>query len=304
MGNMHLVTGFAGREHVTAADHGSLYAALFGSGTYVLDKGKKFELTKISDNLIRVLDGDLLMQGRHCRIEDDAYVELTVENGTQGYLRRDLVVCRYTKDADSGVEGCDIVVLRGDPVGAEPADPAYITGDIIKDGALQNDVPLYRLNLNGLEITSVDSLLPAVIPVIPERIEGVAASVAQIEAMLANPTGAQFQAGSYTGTGTKIEMSLTFDFVPKFVFIHAVTTSATTAMTSGGGMYEFAIDSLTTEYRNFGYTYRYGNTGKELQARFEGKTLYWQYVTTSATADGSMSANYKYNGQYFWYAIG
>ena len=303
MGNMHLVTGFAGREHVTAADHGSFYAALFGSGTYVLDKGKKFELTKISDNLIRVLDGDLLMQGRHCRIEDDAYVELAVENGTQGYLRRDLVVCRYTKDADSGVEGCELVVLRGDPVGAEPADPAYVTGDIIKDGALQNDVPLYRLNLNGLEITSVDSLLPATIPVMPEKIEGVAASVAQIEAMLANPTGAQFQAGSYTGTGTNITMSLTFNFVPKFVFIHAVTTSDSSVMTNGGGMYEFAIDSLTTAYRNGGYTYRYGNMSKDYRARFEGTTLYWACAQSGAT-DGGMCANYKYNGAYFWYAIG
>ena len=201
MSNMHLVTGFAGREHVTASDHGSLYAALFGSGTYVLDKGKKFELTKISDNLIRVLDGDLLMQGRHCRIEDDAYVELTVENGTQGYLRRDLVVCRYTKDADSGVEGCDIVVLRGDPVGAEPADPAYITGDIIKDGALQNDVPLYRLNLNGLEITSVDSLLPSTIPPlssIPGRIDGLAAA---LEGKFEGIGNVRIREGSFTGTG-------------------------------------------------------------------------------------------------------
>ena len=226
MGNMHLVTGFAGKEHVTAADHGSLYAALFGSGNYVLDKGKKFELTKISNNLIRVFDGDLLMQGRHCRIEDDAYVELVVENGTVGYKRKDLIVIRYTKDADSGVEGCELVVLRGDPVGAEPADPAYVTGDIIKDGALQNDVPLYRLNLNGLEITSVDSLLPAVIPVLstlPGRIEDVYTELLE----MLKTSGAKMQLGSYVGTKTGTTttydtMTFPFNFKPKvfMVFNH------------------------------------------------------------------------------------
>lgn len=201
MGNMHLVTGFAGREHVTAADHGSFYAALFGGGTYLLDKGGKFALTKISDNLIRIADGDLLMQGRHIRIEDGAYVELAVENGTQGYLRNDLVVARYTKDEDSGVEECNVIILRGDPVGAAPADPAYITGDIINDGATTNDVPLYRLNLDGIEIASVDSLLPDTIPVlstIPQRIEDLAA---ELEGKFDGIGNLKIQKGStYTGT--------------------------------------------------------------------------------------------------------
>ncbi len=222
MANMHLVTGFAGREHVTAADHGSLHAALFGSGNYVLDKGGKFALTKISNNLIRIADGDLLMQGRYSRIEDGAYIELVVESGAAGYMRKDLVVARYTKSADSGVEECNIIILRGNPVGAAPADPEYITGDIIKDGAMTHDVPLYRLNLSGVQIASIDSLLPAVIPVLPEKIEDVALRVAHVEAALAAAEGVKIQTGSYTGTGKNGASSpntLTFTFAPKFIFI-------------------------------------------------------------------------------------
>ena len=319
MSNMHLVTGFAGREHVTASDHGSLYAALFGSGTYVLDKGKKFELTKISDNLIRVLDGDLLMQGRHCRIEDDAYVELTVENGTQGYLRRDLVVCRYTKDADSGVEGCDIVVLRGDPVGAEPADPAYVTGDIIKDGALQNDVPLYRLNLNGLEITSVDSLLPAMIPVMPEKIEGVAASVAQIEAMLAGSTSAKIQTGYYIGTGegtTKrvsgAETTYTFrpnsivcDFVPKicFVLLGSAITSSSSAQYAALFMCEGAETATEYETRRMINVYGTQSLWEDVYVKVDDTTLSWYSMTDGSSGGTHRQFNVK-DALYYYVAIG
>lgn len=157
MGNMHLVTGYAGRDHVTAADHGSFYAALIGSGTYILDKGNKFGISKISENLVRVSDGDMLMQGRHIRVADGAFVELAVEGGTNGYKRKDLVCVRYSQNGDTGVEDCSLVVLRGNPVAADPVDPEYVTGDII-GGALQHEFPMYRLNLNGTTLESIECL--------------------------------------------------------------------------------------------------------------------------------------------------
>lgn len=308
MANMHLVTGFAGREHVTAADHGSLHAALFGSGNFLLDKGGKFALTKISDNLIRIADGDLLMQGRHIRIEDGAYVELAVENGTQGYLRHDLVVARYTKDEDSGVEECNVIILRGDPVGAAPADPAYITGDIINDGATTNDVPLYRLNLNGIEIASVDSLLPAVIPVIPEKLGEHTEGIAALQAALAGSAGAKIQTGSYTGTGVSGSSnfnSLTFAFIPKIVFIIAVGTSSISG--SAPKSLAFAVESLTASYRQGGYiqlSETLTTSMNKLYAKMNGMTLAWYYDSSS---DAEKQANGKANTgdlKYYWIAIG
>ena len=112
----------------------------------------------------------------------------------------------------------------------------------------------------------------------------------------------KMQTGSYQGTGKDITMSLTFDFVPTFVFIHAFTTSVGNMMTNGGGVFEFAIDSLTTEFRNYGYKYKYGNANQNAQARFEGNTLYWRYNTTG-NSDGGMIANYGTFGEYFWYAF-
>lgn len=152
MANLHLVTGYAGQAHVTAADDGSFNTAIFGNGQYVLDIGSKFAASVVSNNKITIADGDLLMQGRHVRLNEGTTVDLTITNGTQGKLRNDLIVARYTKDSVSGVEQVNLVVIQGTAVDSDPADPEYTSGDIINDHALLNDMPLYRVPLNGLTV--------------------------------------------------------------------------------------------------------------------------------------------------------
>lgn len=152
MSNLHLVTGYAGQAHVTAADDGSFNTVLFGSGQYVFDIGSKFAASVVSNNKITIADGDLLMQGRHVRLNEGTTVDLTINNGAQGKLRNDLIVARYTKDSVSGVEQVNLVVIQGTAVDSNPADPEYTSGDIINDHALLNDMPLYRVPLNGLTV--------------------------------------------------------------------------------------------------------------------------------------------------------
>lgn len=152
MGNIHLVTGHAGQEHVTAADQGAFNASIFGSGQFVFDKGNNLAASVTTNNKIRVLDGDILMQGRHIRLNEDTYVDLTIENGTQGYYRNDLIVVRYTKDSGTGVEDCNLVVIKGENATSNPVDPAYTSGDILNDHAILNDMPLYRVALNGINV--------------------------------------------------------------------------------------------------------------------------------------------------------
>ena len=65
MANMHLVTGYANKEHIKSADQGSFNAAMLGEGEFVLERGNKFASTIISNNIVRIKDGDILMQGRH-----------------------------------------------------------------------------------------------------------------------------------------------------------------------------------------------------------------------------------------------
>ena len=161
MGNLHLVTGYAGEAHVTAADRASFNMAFFGNRQGVLDIGNGFAAAIVSNNQITVSDGDAYMQGRHIRLNSGSTVPLAIDNGSQGYFRNDLIVMRYTKNANTGVEQADLVVIKGTAAGSNPSDPAYISGNL-KDGDLQADMPLYRVVLDGLTVTSVVQLFDVI----------------------------------------------------------------------------------------------------------------------------------------------
>lgn len=164
MGNLHLVTGHKGEAHVTPADHASLYAAILGEGEYVLNRGSKFAYTIMTNNSIRIADGDILHQGRHVRLNEGSYVDLAIENGAQGYYRNDLIVGRYTADSTSGVEEYSLVVIKGTAVTSNPVDPEYTSGDIINDHVLISDMPLYRVPLDGLNVQELVPLFSVASP--------------------------------------------------------------------------------------------------------------------------------------------
>lgn len=158
LANMHLVTGYAGKEHVTASDHGAFNAALIGTGQFVLEKGKVFEAQVISNNVVRVHDGELMMQGRFVRLNPGTYADLTIENGSQGMKRNDLIAARYTKNTNTGVEEVNLVVIKGTAAESNPVDPAYTEGDITNGEAVLNDYPLWRIPLDGLNVGTPEML--------------------------------------------------------------------------------------------------------------------------------------------------
>jgi hypothetical protein len=150
---MHLVTGYAGQEHVTASDAGSFNLAMMGNGQFVLDRGNKFSASIISNTKVRIMDGDILMQGRHLRQVENTYTEVVFDNGTQGLKRNDLVVIRYEKDSTTGIESASFKVIKGTSVESNPVDPEYTEGDITElTGDLVNEMPLYRVSFDGLTI--------------------------------------------------------------------------------------------------------------------------------------------------------
>lgn len=152
MGNMHLVTGYLGQEHITATDQGAFNAALIGRDQFVLDVGNALAAQIISNNQIRILDGELMMQGRFVRLNPGTYVDLFIENGAQGVKRNDLIVARYTKNTVSGIESVDLVVIKGTAVVSGPVDPAHTEGDITDGAVALHDFPLWRIPLDGLNV--------------------------------------------------------------------------------------------------------------------------------------------------------
>lgn len=158
MGNLHLVTGYAGKSHITSADHGAFHAALFGDGDFVLGGfGNKFEANFSAANMVRIQSGHLLMQGRHAY--SDTFTDLMVTSGTAGKRRNDLIVARYSVDTTTGVESCTFAVVTG-TASDTPSDPEIGTKNILTDtfaAGDTHDFALYRIEWHG---TNAGNLVP------------------------------------------------------------------------------------------------------------------------------------------------
>ena len=194
MANLHLVTGYAGAEHVRAVDQGAFNAALIGTGQFVLDKGNALKAQVISNNVVRVLDGELMMQGRFVRLNPGTYVDLAIENGAQGMKRNDLIVARYTRDAVTGVEECNLVVIKGTAVASNPSDPAYTEGDITNGNAIRHDFPLWRLPIVNINVGTPESMFGDPFMDSMRTLPGIRASVNEIHSKVDKQLAAQNKA--------------------------------------------------------------------------------------------------------------
>lgn len=155
---LHLVTGYAGTEHITSADQGAYNMATFAEGEFVFDRGNKFAATVVSNNVVSIADGEAMMQGRFIKMIAGTSEDVTIENGTQGMNRNDLICIRYEKNTSTGVETASFVVKKGTETSSTPTDPEYTTGDITDGQDLVNEMPMYRVVLNGLNIASIAEL--------------------------------------------------------------------------------------------------------------------------------------------------
>lgn len=156
--SLHLVTGYAGREHVTSADHGSFNIAFVGAGEYVFNRSDNFEATIIDNETVRIGSGDLLMQGRHIRQMENTQTTLTFESGVAGLYRKDMIVAEYRKDAATMIESALFNVIKGVPALTEEAAvlPAYTHGDITEESSDRlNQMPLYEVDFEEDVITAV-----------------------------------------------------------------------------------------------------------------------------------------------------
>lgn len=157
----HLITGYKGSEHIKSADQGSFNAAFFGAGQFVMEIGNQFEGSIINNNTVRILDGDLLMYGRHVRIEPNTYEDLTVTTGTAGKNRIDLVCMTYEKNTSDGTEKAYLQVVKGTETEGTAAEPAYVDGNIL-NGATKNQMPLYKLQIQGVVLKSITQVFKTI----------------------------------------------------------------------------------------------------------------------------------------------
>lgn len=146
-----IVDGMTGTKHISSDDLAALNTATVGKADCVLEYGNDFALTMASANTATLGTGVGMVGGK--RFWNQAATSLTIQSGTQGQKRNDLVVARYAKTS-AGIESITPVVIKGTPTTGAAADPATTA----------NDLKLWRVPLNGINAGTPVRLFEPVTP--------------------------------------------------------------------------------------------------------------------------------------------
>lgn len=200
---MDIITGYRAEAHITAQQDRNVNIGIFGSGTMILDVGSQMAASIISANEVQIADGTLVAEGCTAEIEYGTTESLTITSGTQGMLRTDLIVARYTKNSGTGIESMDLVVIEGTPASSSPVTPSYTSGSIA-GGDTTVDFPIYKVNIDGITIESVDRLVDVVGILDNCDSKAVRAANAPLGSLTADSNGSisgTFDISSYVPTG-------------------------------------------------------------------------------------------------------
>lgn len=233
---MELVTGRKGSAHITSQQDRMKHQGTWGSGAYILQTGQMLEPQVQSSNEIRIRDGALMVQGALGTVKVNSYDPVTIQNGTQGMKRIDLICWQYTYDAEQDVESAEWVVIQGTPAETDPQQPAYTDGDI-QQGDSPVQVPVFAVELDGINVTGVTTLLPTA-PTFEELNDKLDEKI--IVQRYSNRINVSKGQNSYTAINVNIPDGYTI------IGISAYAMHATTLC--GGGAYDINNDRIVIPF--------------------------------------------------------
>lgn len=134
-----IVDGMTGTKHISSDDLSALNIATIGESNCVINYGDNFKLTMTNANTATLSTGVGMVGGK--RFWNQAATSLTVQSGTQGQKRNDIIVARYRKTS-AGIESITPFVIKGTPTTGTAEDP-YVTA---------RDLKLWRVPLDGISV--------------------------------------------------------------------------------------------------------------------------------------------------------
>lgn len=154
---IELVTGYQGKDHVTAEQWADFNRGIFGEAA-ILPVGNRMETAIQTANQITVKDGVAVFDGRQVYIAYGESENIAIQSGTQGMQRRDIVVLEYKRIEETGVESVQFKVINGTPAASGAKDPSVQDMDI-RTSVTVSQKPFCRVRLNGTAIEGVDALV-------------------------------------------------------------------------------------------------------------------------------------------------
>ena len=158
---MEIVSGRTGKPHVTSQQFRQFIEGTVGQESCILTSGENLEPELASNNSLKIHSGMLAHHGNISSVKIGTYDAVNLDNGSQGMKRIDLVVCRYTRNAETEVENCNWVVIVGTPVSSNPVAPTYTVGNL-QEGDLVDDCPVFEVHYDGINVIEVKKILSVV----------------------------------------------------------------------------------------------------------------------------------------------
>ena len=145
MADNYLITGYCGKNHVTAENDRGINAGIFGAGRYVLPVGKQFKAEIVGSNTVRIYDGKLVDNGAAAGIPVGEYIDITVPNASQGMNRHDLIVFQYSQDSSTLIETGTFAIVLGAETSDAAVDPELRQEDLLSGRATFDQMALWRI---------------------------------------------------------------------------------------------------------------------------------------------------------------
>lgn len=144
--------------HITADDDAFIYASLAGVQSGILGD---LTCVKVDNNTVRLSGGGVMNRGHILRIPADEVLELTVDSGTAGYKRYDVVAAEFVKGGGEVADSFEIKIIKGLLSTTEPPMPTMTTSDLIDSGDI-NQIALFKLQINGTTMSVAQRMIDTI----------------------------------------------------------------------------------------------------------------------------------------------
>lgn len=146
--------------HIYAEDDAQIHRALIGSSGITLADNQLL-CSIVNDNTIRLQSGLYSMQGYMLAVQSGTTQDFTIDSGSAGAYRHDLLVADFVRGGGSVADAFEFKVIKGTNAtsAAAAVDPA-ITQDNLTTGGSHRQEILYRIIISGTEISSITRVAP------------------------------------------------------------------------------------------------------------------------------------------------
>jgi hypothetical protein len=140
---------------VSAEKMAAVFHAFYGKSG-IMDAFNDLACTKINDNSVQLDSGVYSLKGFVLEVEPGTTITLTIDSGTAGQNRNDLIVAELVKNGGGvGIDVLQFKVVKGTSTSGTAVDPTLTQQDVNSTGVTRQEA-LYRVKVIGVTITAIE----------------------------------------------------------------------------------------------------------------------------------------------------